>query len=651
MEELNQQLSNLTLGFTDKESALINQAHITDQQSLFNLLKYLSDVYTNEQSIVSDRTFDTLRDIYETRFGPYTQVGALPRVNRVSLPYYLGSLNKMEGPEETNRWLSVHPAPHILMDKVDGVSMLYMHRIVDGRKVQKAYTRGTGVIGSDITHILRYLSLPESQYDYDVRGELVIYKADFPWIQEEGKRLGKDWNSPRNVVPGLIKPKNILPTILPKLHFVTYQIMLSTQTPEDQIVTLTQLGHEVAWAVKSDNTTYELLEQVLVQRKREAPYDIDGLGVYQNISSQFPVGENPKHVVAFKTESESYETVVTHVEWEASKDRILVPVVYYEPISIPHAVMRRALVDNARFVVNNGIGPGAVITVRRSKEVLPRLTEVIQPAQPSLPDPAIYGNYTWDANHVRFILTEDNNEVRAARIYYFLETLGVKNVGIGRVTAMINSGLTTLNDVLTATPQRLMNIERFGPVLADKIYNEIQSKIKNVPLAKLMKASNIFPNMGETRFESILEEYPQLLSWAGYDPTLIAQAIQKVKGFNELAYVVANNLTEFTTWLAEHPIITVQMPGSLLTIDNSVPAIPQTMKGMRVVFSGRRHPDIEEQIKARGGTVASSISRNVTYLLLDDLTKMMGKAKDAQRLGIPILSVEDFRRQYLSNSD
>ena len=129
---------------------------------LIKIKEYLDDKYynTGETSEFTDEQFDILKDIivnYDKN--EKNKVGSKIREdnNRVKLPYWLGSLDKIKA-EELNKlenWVKKNNTEeYIREDKLDGISCLLF---IENEKVN-LYTRGDGIIGADITHILKYIS-------------------------------------------------------------------------------------------------------------------------------------------------------------------------------------------------------------------------------------------------------------------------------------------------------------------------------------------------------------------------------------------------------------------------------------------------------------------------------------------------------------
>lgn len=665
---------------------IIQYANTLDQANFAKLLGLLADYYHNDESLVSDDIYDELIDIYEAKYQPYTIVGAEPTGEKIQLPYYLGSLRKIKKDSELIAWLELYPGPYIIEDKIDGLSLLYISKNIMGKQSTVLYTRGGGYKGRDVSHLLAYMNLPILNIDIAIRGEVVLTKDAFA-------KIGSGFKNARNLASGIINAtKQFNPTLARELSFYAYRIMNKNMTAEEDINELRMLGFMVPNPVSAQTLTKDILENYYSQRKKNAPYEMDGLVIYQNRINEYPVGETPRHVVAFKTGTETGVTTVTRVTWRASKDKLLKPVVHYEPINLSGADLQKASGYNAKFIVNNNIGPGAKILITRSGDVIPKILSVISPSLsgPDYPDPIIHGNYSWNENQVEFVVTEENPEVIAGRLKHFLDTLGIKNFGMKRVEAFVNAGIRNITILLQASPEQFGTIPGIGTTLSNQIYSDIHKHITNVPLSRIMDASGIFDKIGERSFEAILEFYPNLLDLAKLNTDEIAENLRNVKGFNTKANEIAENLPYFVEWLHGHPMITIEQPKQhhKINIQQHVPQniyqqnAPQDIYQQRppqdiyqqrppqdiyqqhislptkdnklidktFVFSGFRDKDLENKIRNMGGKVSTSVSRNTSMLIMKDLSpkSLKGKAIEAQNKGIQLITREQFIQQYLT---
>ena len=128
-----------------------------DSKKMLEVLKTLDDSYYNGISIVLDATYDRLVDLYESKYKiKYDKTGAPIKGAKVKLPIHMGSMDKVKpGSNELKKYFTKYTNPKCIMDKLDGTSLL-----LDLRKTSspKAYTRGNGSEGQDISHKIKYIN-------------------------------------------------------------------------------------------------------------------------------------------------------------------------------------------------------------------------------------------------------------------------------------------------------------------------------------------------------------------------------------------------------------------------------------------------------------------------------------------------------------
>ena len=639
------------------EDTVINLAMTLDQGNFKGLIEFLSEYYYNDEALVTDETFNQLENIYKELYGEYEAEWPMPRGQTVILPYHLSSLKKMIEEKDISNWLRNHEGPYLLQDKIDGVTLLLESKMVNNKRKITLFTHGDGVEGKDISYALDYIKLPKIDYDIAIRGEGVYKLKVF-------NELFKDrFRNPRNMISGsLLSKKRFDPKVVKHLSFYGYQIRSERHIPLDDIIKLQKLGFDVPFYRLENDISKDFLEEYYLERKIDAETEIDGTVVYQNVVIDYPEikGKLPSQVIAFKTDTgaEIGETVVTHVTWKASKHRKLKPKVHYDILAFKASDLRRATGHNARYIVDNNIGPGAVIRVKRSGDVIPYIINVVKPAPegPDLPDEEVHGKYEWNKNGVEFILLEDNDEVRVNKLKHFLVTLKVKKAGPKRIESIVESGIKNIKDLLNSTPEQLSKLSGIGINLATQILEDINSKITNVPLARILDASDIFPGVGERRFEVILEVHPNLLNYAYDNPNLIIETIKAIRGFGpKLAEIIGHNLSTFVNWLYDNPSITIEKP-AIIENDRGNKLIGET-----IVITGftDRDSSFKRAINSEGGTLGSGVSKNTTILVMKDLQPETFKGKGqkalalnekANQLGKPdvirIMAKEDFINEY-----
>jgi NAD-dependent DNA ligase len=540
------------------------------KDNFLSLLKHLEDQYYNYQSIIDDRVYDNLTEIYISKFGPYNSIGAPPIVRKISLPYYLGSLNKIKDDDKLQLWMSKYKGPYLVEDKVDGLTLLIVVKNGD----VSLYTRGDGYIGSNITHLMPYLNLPDLNKDISIRGELVLTKESFDKVKG-------DYKNARNLVSGIVNSKveKIDSNIAKELSFIAYSILTSENTPLENINILKKLGFNVPNPQYIKSLNINELHDHLNLRIKEAPYEIDGLVIYDDSYHPTINGEDPKHIIAFKGINTSIETKVLSVIWEASRNKLLKPVVIFEPVNLDGVTIKQATGYNARYIIDNNIGPDAIISIVRSGGVIPKITSIITPSPtgPSLPDVNIFGSYILNDSQVDFVLTNPNNDVFAYKLLHFLKVIGIKSFGPTRVKSLVNNNIITIQQLINSTHDQLQNIDGIGSTISVQLLNDINNIISNIPLATIMDASGIFENVGEKTFSLIIRNIPNILNLSTYETGIqtLSTLMQSIKGIGEKKTTnIIQNLPRFNEWLASIPQI--HIANSQMSTSNS-PKIVQPL--------------------------------------------------------------------------
>lgn len=622
---------------------------LSSDDKLAVLMHYQYTYENNEPDQIDDATFDSLVNIYESETGlKYSVIGAEPTGNKETLPYYMGSLDKAKGKsaeDDLRRYTNNFPGEKIIEDKIDGNSGLYVVRYINGKLIRKLYTRGNGYIGTDISHLLNYINIPIPGFDIVVRGELVLPLKEF---EKYSTKL--NLKNARNAGSGVINSKEINEDLAKLIKFYAYNIVdwpYDKINPENQLIYLDKLKFDTPWYIKTEKLpSIPELEDILNIRRAESPYDIDGIVISDN-KKFYPIeeGKNPKSMIAFKIDVFN-RTTVRDVIWEASKDGVLKPVVVYDPVNTSGITMTRASGKNAKFIIENKIGPGAEILVTRAGDVIPDIVSVITPSETlKLP----IEEYDWNSNGIEFVLKNMNlnSKVQCERIEYFMTQLEIKNVGPGRITLLYNNGFDTLEKILSATVDDLSKIEGLGKKSATQIIDNIHNAIHPAPLANVMTASGVFgPGFGVKKMELVTEVYPDILDKSNLPHDAIVEMIRKIAGFDKMSETFAEKLPRFKEWLAEHPMIDIEIFENAFTGNENVIPDYIPMNGLKIVFTGFRSSELENEIKMRGGNVSTSISKNTSYLVAKDINDLKGKGEKAQGLGVPIVNVEEFKKLY-----
>ena len=612
---------------------------------LHKMKLYLDNLYYNEgkDTGLSDYQYDLLKDIIKYRDPNYVvPVGAKIREhdNRSKLPFWLGSMDKLKPEDkiEIANWITKNNAKeYIVEDKLDGISCLIT--IKNGNI--KLYTRGDGIVGADISYLAPYFdSIPKNigNISLNIRGELIMPIDIF------NKKYSKEYSNPRNMVAGRIGGKKIRDGIR-DIKFIAYEIVDDgmLDKPADQISKLKRLGFETVNYSLIKKIDILTLMEILVSRKNNNIFEIDGLIIQANKNYERNVDGNPKYAFAFKMRLSDNikETKVIEVLWNISKWGQLKPRIEIEPVNLGGVKISYTTGFNGKYVYENNIGEGAIIKITRSGDVIPYIVEVVKQADnPDMPD------IPWKWNDTKVdIITEDFGEMMCIKlIHSFFEKLGIKHLGEKTIQKMYENGLDTIIKIISADKERIESVDGIASKGAERIYEGIQKGLDNLQVPNVLGASGIFGfGMGTKKINRLFEEYPNILTeYKFISRELLTEKILKIEGFSDKT---TKNIIKNIEWADK--FIYVFSNFANFAKKN---IINDSMKNIKVVFSGFRDKKLAEDVVARGGKVVSSISKNTTLLVVSNKNEQnTDKVKKAKELNIGILSKEEFLNKYIDN--
>ena len=614
------------------------------------------------------------------------QVGSLPdRKDRrtVRLPFPMGSLEKVKADDadagkRLARWASViEERPFVFTDKLDGISALLLVVFEKRGPTTRMFTRGDGTTGQDVSHILPHINnIPtfrqmEAAAEKEqrgshgvvaVRGELVVPRPRFVSAYGENPDTAA-----RNVVAGAVNALRSDVRTLALIDFVPYAVMQPRlPTSLHQLNFLKErLGfcggedydknpHTVFYETHSDELSPKKLCEVLERRRRNSLYPTDGIVV--------------SNAFAFKSRAEDNvaDTIVTSVTWTVSKDGFLKPVIEFEPVKLSGARIQRATAFNAEFVHANLIGPGAVVRITRSGDVIPHVLAVVAPAaQSQMPS----SKWKWNGREAEVVLLPEKAdedageatrkrksgaaaELEARRLTHFAQKMGVFGMSDGIVQALYREGVDTPGKLAELSEDDLERVPGFGKASAAKLHTALREALSDPDCVRLMEASAAFGRgFGERRLRAIMQRFPDALNSSPYAVDLV----REIPGVSETtARAFLSGLDNFRAFLSSNGF-KCNTRTVTRTRKNSQEGDDDNNNGPVVVFTGFRDTALEKSVEEdHGGRIASGVSKKVDFVVVPDdydadENKTTSKIKTATQIGIPVISVSDFRKRIQKN--
>lgn len=356
----------------------------TEIHTIVNQLTVAKEFYYKGRPILADHEFDQLEEKLrqlDPNNSYFKIVGTTgERGVKVKHTIPMGSLDQVDNIDQINKWIGSNNDQEIIFsDKLDGNSVAIYYDI-DGY-FEAAVTRGDGIEGLDITrHVRRMFDSRQNNSPLPkavgidglvVRCEAIIRKDLF-------NNHVTGYKNPRNYVAGQLNRAVADQTFIDYVDLVVFDSNL-VGNKTDTLNKLKSMGFNVVTygTVKPQMD----FETCLLTRKDFSPYELDGLVLeFNNKEVRSRLGFtnlNPNFSVKYKINVNFVQTEVVDVEWNISKDGYAKPVLIFDPIDLNGVTISRCTGFNAKFIIDNKIGPGAVIEVTRSGDVIPKCERVI----------------------------------------------------------------------------------------------------------------------------------------------------------------------------------------------------------------------------------------------------------------------------------
>jgi len=651
-----------------EQTKLLRMKELVEQLNMASKAYYAQDI-----EIMSNREYDALYDeleLLEKETGViltnsptvnvgYEAVDELPKERHESP---MLSLGKTKNREELRDWLQEKSA--ILSWKLDGLTIVLSY--YDG-KLAKAVTRGNGEIGEVITNNARTFKNVPLSISYKgnlvVRGEAVIGYSDFEKINREIPEEENKYKNPRNLCSGSVRQLNNEITAKRNVKFYAFSLVTAenvnfNNSREEQLLFLKKQGFDIVdyEMVTRDN----ILESISSFEKKIENYDIpsDGLVLtYDDLAYSASLGRTakfPRDAIAFKWADELRETTLKEIEWSASRTGLINPVAIFEPVELEGTTVSRASVHNISILRGLKLGIGDRITVYKANMIIPQIHEnLTESNNVEIPGHCPVCGGDTEIRQVSEVqsLYCTNPDCAAKKIKSFThfvcrDALNIDGLSEATLEKFIERGfIHEFADLfhLDKYREEIVQMEGFGEKSYQNLYESIEIA-RNTTLSRLIYALGI-ANIGVANAKMLCKQFD-------YDLDRMRNAgVEELSAIEGVGEVIATTFKEFFEKEDNQAVLEKLLPE--LNIERpQVNENAQTLNGLAFVITGSlNHYANRDELKAiieeRGGKVTGSVTSKTTCLINNDITSSSSKNKKAKELNIPIVTEEDFMKEYL----
>ncbi len=560
------------------------------------------------------------------------------------------SLNDVFNAEEVQAWVDrlVKLEPDAKLEyfadiKMDGLACALVYQ--DG-VLQQAITRGDGFVGEDVTHNVRTIqNVPlklrvHKGYEQflhgrtEIRGEVVMYKADFEALNVQRAAEGKPlFANPRNLAAGTIRQLDPKLAAARPLLYRAYDIIrddpLEVPTNAFAYAAIRNLGLSANTGAKVFTDISRVLDfaNYWDTARHELPFNTDGLVVKLNDRNLFlrlgVVGKAPRGAIAYKYAAEEATTVVKDIVLSIGRTGSANPVAVFEPVVVAGSTVQHATLHNADEVARKDIRVGDTVIIYKAGDIIPQVLKVLTELRPKSAKPfnmeaelqrqypelefeRAEGEVVYRMKHVSGpLLLKRALEHFASKGAIDIDTLGEKNVA-----ALVDAGFVSdIADIYTLSIEQVLSLDRFAGISAQKLVAAVAA-VKTPPLARFIYGLGI-RHVGSQTAIDLAEAFGSMdkLANATLDELQVVEGIGKV---------VAESIT---AWFADDDNL------KLLEKFKDCGVMPHyeshaggPLSGQNFVVTGSLESmgrdQAAEKVRALGGNFQSSLGKDTTYLIV-----------------------------------
>jgi DNA ligase (NAD+) len=551
---------------------------------------------------------------------------------------------------------------YVCEPKLDGLAVSITYR---NGQLERAATRGDGMVGEDITENVRTIkSIPMSLRGkgypelVEVRGEVVMPKAAFDALNVRQQAKGdKTFVNPRNAAAGSLRQLDSKITASRALAFYAYAlgVVEGENAPMDgshfgQLMQLKQWGLPVSQEVKvCDNLdkVYDYYGDIL-KRRGELGYEIDGVVIKVNaIAKQQTLGfvaKAPRWAIAYKFPAQEEMTLLEAVDFQVGRTGAVTPVARLKPVFVGGVTVSNATLHNADEIARLGVMIGDTVIIRRAGDVIPKIVAIVPEKRPehakiiTFPEHCpvcqslverLEGEAVARCSGGLFC---EAQRKEAIKHFASRKALNIDGMGDKVVEQLIDKELVkSPADLFKLTASSITMLDRMAMKSATKLVAAINDA-KTTTLARFLYSLGI-REVGEATAANLASHFGEL-------ELILSASVEQLLEVDDVGEIVAKHLSHFFT--QSHNIEVIE---ALVEAGITWPVIAiadeslLSLKGQTWVLTGTllqlNRNDAKAQLQAMGAKVAGSVSKNTDCLVAGEAAG--SKLVKAQELGIKVI--------------
>lgn len=634
---------------------------ISKIKELVELLNKASDAYyVNDNPIMSDKEYDKLYDELETleketgyilssSVTQKVQGKVLDGFQKITHSKPMLSAAKTKDINEIKKFIGKND--FYCSYKLDGLTLVCIY---ENGKFKQAVTRGTGLVGEDVTEQAKMIGNLPMTIPYDgyleLRGECVVSWENFRKINEG---LEESYSHPRNLAAGSLRNLDTNITKQRKLSYVVFECVSDLYDEEglfkfkwDELAYLDELGFTtVGRCLGEVDNCVEAMQPEFYE------YPVDGvIFEFANKSYSKSLASTSHHEgcrMALKWADSTYETILRDVIWDVGRSGVISPVAVFDEIDLDGALTTRATLHNLSIIESLELGIGDTITVYRSNMVIPKIDDNLTRSNTLvIPDTCPCCGHSAEIKHTdnsKFLMcTNPNCSAKLlAKFTHFVSRNCANIDGLSEKTLeqLISAEfLHSYRDIyyLSDHKKELVKLEGLGEKSVSTLLKSIK-KSRDIKLANFINAIGI-SNVGLSTAKDLANYFENDIL------TFLTECMHtdytSIEGIGEKT---ANSIKE---WFDDNYMEVFDLSKEFeFVVEEKKATVENPFNGRTVCVTGKLNTLTRDGINTKlaelGAKTAGSVSKNTDYLITNEASGS-SKYKKAVELNIPIITENEF---------
>lgn len=549
--------------------------------------------------------------------------------------------------------------------KIDGLKVVLTYE--SGKLVQAA-TRGDGRVGEDVTANIKTISaIPLDLFadiDITVGGEVWLSAGEFARINKERQKADEQpFANPRNAAAGSIRQLDPAVAAERRLDFFAYDIedldtkesdVTEPATQKEELELLADLHFRVNpdYVHCKDTDCIQSFYKEWVNKKQGVDYGVDGVVIKQNDKElQDELGYTasaPRFAIAYKFPAETTTTQIEDITLQVGRTGAITPVAHFTPVLLDGSKVARATLHNEDEIKRLDVRVGDTVVIKKAGDIIPQVVEVLDDLRDGSEEPFVFpsrldscggdGTITRPDGEAKHRCKHAGTRQRHEEFYHFVskKCFDIDGLGPKVVDQLLKEGLIAdFSDIFTLEKDSLLELERMAEKSADNLLAAIE-EAREVTLDRFLHSLSINHVGAETA--------RLLATHFGDIDAIQAATIDELSRIDGVGDIVAQAVVDFFSAEDNQEIVARLRE----QVDIEAPPAADTgsaLSGMTFVFTGSlenfTRSEAKEAVHARGGKVASSVSKNTDYVVVGD--NPGSKRAEAQKKGVSIIDELKFR--------